>query len=111
MLCFGPLRVVQAVRSLTAYMQHKRVVTSSSAGFQMGSQVAAFCAGTVEVGAHTALLTLCVFIYMAVPFGIATAATIRVGNVRPTRHTLQLPLPEDHHHVVFFLINLDLGYC
>lgn len=38
--------------------------------------------GTVEVGAHTALLTLCVFIYMAVPFGIATAATIRVGNVR-----------------------------
>lgn len=37
--------------------------------------------GTVEVGAHTALLTLCVFIYMAVPFGIATAATIRVGNV------------------------------
>lgn len=40
------------------------------------------CAGTVEVGAHTALLTLCVFIYMAVPFGIATAATIRVGNVR-----------------------------
>lgn len=28
------------------------------------------------------MLTLCVFIYMAVPFGIATAATIRVGNVR-----------------------------
>lgn len=45
-------------------------------------------AGTVEVGAHTALLTLCVFVYMAVPFGIATAATIRVGNVRifVTRH-------------------------
>lgn len=39
-------------------------------------------AGTVQVGAHTALLTLCVLIYMAVPFGIATAATIRVGNVR-----------------------------
>lgn len=30
--------------------------------------------------AHTALLTLCEFAYVTLPFGIATAATIRVGN-------------------------------
>eukprot|EP00884_Botryococcus_braunii_P017297 jgi/Botrbrau1/4250/Bobra.0044s0045.1 len=36
--------------------------------------------GTVEVDAHTALLTLCEFAYVTLPFGIATAATIRVGN-------------------------------
>ena len=33
------------------------------------------------MGAHTSLLTLCVTIFMTCPFGIATAATIRVGNL------------------------------
>ncbi|CAK0774062.1 hypothetical protein CVIRNUC_004130 [Coccomyxa viridis] len=37
--------------------------------------------GTVQVDAHNAMLTLCEFSYVALPFGIATAATIRVGNM------------------------------
>ena len=39
------------------------------------------CAGTVQVDAHNAMLTLCEFSYVALPFGIATAATIRDGNM------------------------------
>ena len=39
------------------------------------------CAGTVQVDAHNVMLTLCEFSYVALPFGIATAATIRVGNM------------------------------
>ena len=31
--------------------------------------------------AHSILLTFCVFIYMSFPFGVSTAATIRVGNL------------------------------
>lgn len=31
--------------------------------------------------AHTSLLTLCEFTFVTVPFGIATATTIRVGNM------------------------------
>ena len=38
-------------------------------------------AGTIEVDAHTSLLTLCEFTFVTVPFGIATATTIRVGNM------------------------------
>ncbi len=37
--------------------------------------------GTVQVDAHNVMLTLCEFSYVALPFGIATAATIRVGNM------------------------------
>ena len=37
--------------------------------------------GTVAVDAHTSLLTLCEFTFITVPFGIATATTIRVGNM------------------------------
>ena len=39
------------------------------------------CTGTAEVDAHTILLTLCVFVFISFPFGIATASTIRVGNL------------------------------
>ena len=39
------------------------------------------CTGTIEVDAHNVVLTICEFSYVAVPFGIATAATIRVGNM------------------------------
>ena len=39
------------------------------------------CAGEIQVDAHTVLLTTCVFIYMSFPFGLATASTIRVGNL------------------------------
>lgn len=39
------------------------------------------CTGTVQVDAHNVMLTLCEFSYVALPFGIATAATIRVGNM------------------------------
>ena len=31
--------------------------------------------------AHNAMLTLCEFSYVTLPFGVATAATIRVGNM------------------------------
>lgn len=37
--------------------------------------------GTVELDAHTAILTLCVFLFISFPFGVATASTIRVGNL------------------------------
>jgi multidrug resistance protein, MATE family len=40
-----------------------------------------FLAGTVELDAHTAMLTLCVFLFISFPFGVATASTIRVGNL------------------------------
>jgi len=33
------------------------------------------------VDAHALLLTCCVAIYMSFPFGMSTAATIRVGNL------------------------------
>lgn len=38
-------------------------------------------AGEAQVDAHSILLTFCVFIYMSFPFGVSTAATIRVGNL------------------------------
>lgn len=37
--------------------------------------------GTAELDAHTAILTLCVFLFISFPFGVATASTIRVGNL------------------------------
>ena len=37
--------------------------------------------GTIALDAHTAILTLCVFLFISFPFGVATAATIRVGNL------------------------------
>lgn len=38
-------------------------------------------AGTVQLDAHTAMLTLCAFLFLSMPFGVATASTIRVGNL------------------------------
>ena len=38
-------------------------------------------AGTVQLDAHTAIMTLLEFLYISFPFGIATSATIRVGNL------------------------------
>ena len=38
-------------------------------------------AGQAQVDAHSILLTFCAFIYVSFPFGISTAATIRVGNL------------------------------
>ena len=40
-----------------------------------------WAAGQAQVDAHSILLTFCVFIYMSFPFGVSTAATIRVGNM------------------------------
>ncbi|KAL3161013.1 hypothetical protein ABBQ38_009396 [Trebouxia sp. C0009 RCD-2024] len=37
--------------------------------------------GQAQVDAHSILLTFCAFIYVSFPFGISTAATIRVGNL------------------------------
>ena len=38
-------------------------------------------AGTTEVDAHTALFALTSLAFMSFPFGVATAASIRVGNL------------------------------
>lgn len=38
-------------------------------------------AGQAQVDAHSILLTFCAFIYVSFPFGVSTAATIRVGNL------------------------------
>jgi hypothetical protein len=35
----------------------------------------------VQLDAHTAIMTLLEFLYISFPFGIATSATIRVGNL------------------------------
>jgi multidrug resistance protein, MATE family len=37
--------------------------------------------GSVQVDAHVALLTVNAFTFVSFPFGIATAASIRVGNL------------------------------
>ncbi|DBA94578.1 hypothetical protein WJX77_010461 [Trebouxia sp. C0004] len=37
--------------------------------------------GQAQVDAHSILLTFCAFIYVSFPFGVSTAATIRVGNL------------------------------
>ncbi|DBB14879.1 TPA: hypothetical protein ACH3X3_004480 [Trebouxia sp. C0006] len=58
-------------------------------GVMMGVDAASFDVTTVmasvlgeaQVDAHSILLTFCVFIYMSFPFGVSTAATIRVGNL------------------------------
>lgn len=50
--------------------------------------------------AHSILLTFCVFIYMSFPFGVSTAATIRVGNLvganRPSEAKLAGKLTADN---------------
>ena len=57
------------------------------------------CTGTIEVDAHNVVLTICEFSYVAVPLGIATAATIRVGNMlgannpESARRSGEPPLP------------------
>ena len=52
-------------------------------------------AGEAQVDAHALLLTCCVAIYMGFPFGMSTAATIRVGNLvganRPAEARLSGP--------------------
>ncbi|KXZ51860.1 hypothetical protein GPECTOR_11g298 [Gonium pectorale] len=37
--------------------------------------------GTVEVSAHSTLLGICTYTFISFPFAVATAATIRVGNL------------------------------
>lgn len=66
-------------------------------------------AGTVALDAHTTILTLCVFLFISFPFGVATASTIRVGNLlgagRPQQarlagaisSLLPHPLPHNDH--------------
>ena len=38
-------------------------------------------AGTVDLDAHTSLLTLVTFLYFSFPSGVGQASTIRVGNL------------------------------
>ncbi|MEW5319657.1 MAG: hypothetical protein WDW38_010799 [Sanguina aurantia] len=37
--------------------------------------------GTIPVAAHSALLSVCTYTFISFPFAVATAATIRVGNL------------------------------
>lgn len=48
---------------------------------QLQTHLSVVYAGEAEVDAHALLLTCCVAIYMGFPFGMSTAATIRVGNL------------------------------
>ena len=43
-------------------------------------------AGTAQVDAHTTVMTIVSGTYMAVPFGLGCAATIRVGNLLGSGH-------------------------
>ena len=58
--------------------------------------LSAMCTGEAQVDAHALLLTCCVAIYMGFPFGMSTAATIRVGNLvganRPAEARLSGPV-------------------
>ncbi len=58
-------------------------------------------AGQAQVDAHSILLTFCAFIYVSFPFGVSTAATIRVGNLvganRPSEARLAGVSPSDLH--------------
>lgn len=39
------------------------------------------CSGTLQVDAHTTVMAIANSSYLALPFGVSTAATIRVGNL------------------------------
>lgn len=45
--------------------------------------------GGMQVDAHVALLTVNTFAFVSLPFGIATAATIRVGNLLGSKRPQQ----------------------
>ncbi|KAL3156932.1 hypothetical protein ABBQ38_001194 [Trebouxia sp. C0009 RCD-2024] len=67
----------------------KFLVLGMPGGVMMAADAASFDVTTVmasvlgeaQVDAHALLLTCCVAIYMGFPFGMSTAATIRVGNL------------------------------
>eukprot|EP00899_Mesostigma_viride_P004413 jgi/Mesvir1/13973/Mv15838-RA.1 len=49
------------------------------AGFELTTAMAG-AIDTVSLDAHTAMISVCAFTFVTLPFGVATAATIRVGN-------------------------------
>ena len=70
-------------------------------------------AGTVELDAHTAILTLCVFLFISFPFGVATASTIRVGNLLGAGRPQQARLAGAARSLVFMPQNrvISLMLC
>lgn len=66
-------------------------------------------AGEAQVDAHALLLTCCVAIYMGFPFGMSTAATIRVGNLvganKPAEARLSGPA------LAFQVVHLPFKFC
>ena len=73
-------------------------------------------AGEAQVDAHALLLTCCVAIYMGFPFGMSTAATIRVGNLvganRPAEARLSGPaLAFQVLHLPFRFFTCLSGYA
>ncbi|DBB06227.1 hypothetical protein WJX82_010050 [Trebouxia sp. C0006] len=76
-------------RGVTPSVLARFLVLGLPGGVMMAADAASFDVTTVmasvlgesQVDAHALLLTCCVAIYMSFPFGMSTAATIRVGNL------------------------------
>ncbi|DBA92170.1 hypothetical protein WJX77_011744 [Trebouxia sp. C0004] len=82
--------VMHAIRhGVTPSVLARFLVLGLPGGVMMAADAASFDVTTVmasvlgesQVDAHALLLTCCVAIYMSFPFGMSTAATIRVGNL------------------------------
>lgn len=58
-------------------------------------------AGQAQVDAHSILLTFCAFIYVSFPFGVSTAATIRVGNLVGANRPSEARLAGMTFHMIF----------
>ena len=56
------------------------MMSVEAAAFEVTTAFAG-CLGTVPTAAHTAVLTVCSFTFVSFPFAVATAASIRVGNL------------------------------
>ena len=60
-------------------------------------------AGQAQVDAHSILLTFCAFIYVSFPFGVSTAATIRVGNLVGANRPSEARLAGMTFHMIFHI--------
>ena len=67
------------------------------------------CAGEAQVDAHALLLTCCVAIYMGFPFGMSTAATIRVGNLVGANRPAEARLSGSA--LAFWVLHLLVRFC
>ena len=68
-------------------------------------------AGQAQVDAHSILLTFCAFIYVSFPFGVSTAATIRVGNLVGANQPAEARLAGMQLLQVYVLFTLSVIYA